>query len=152
MNHFRIFMPLRSTSKACLMVEELLFTKKAKQSRYTPWWHLGEGRYSFYSFFTSAVDGVSSQRHAPAALCPWERTPGTHCTWCWVGLRAGLDTGVRGKILWPCRRSNPDRPVVKSVVRHYTDWATPAPELLYIYIFICGLFNDATRNLEYRAE
>jgi hypothetical protein len=29
--------------------------------------------------------GVSGQRHAPAALCPGERTPGTHCTGGWVG-------------------------------------------------------------------
>jgi hypothetical protein len=27
-----------------------------------------ESRYSSYSFFTSALDGVSGQRHAPAAL------------------------------------------------------------------------------------
>jgi hypothetical protein len=26
-----------------------------KQSRYTPWWHLGERRYSSYSFLTSAL-------------------------------------------------------------------------------------------------
>jgi hypothetical protein len=45
--------------------------------------------------------GVSGQRHAPAALCPEERTPGTHCTGGWVGPRAGLDTEVRGKILLP---------------------------------------------------
>jgi hypothetical protein len=31
--------------------------KKAKQSRYTPWWRLGERRYSSYSFLTSALDG-----------------------------------------------------------------------------------------------
>jgi hypothetical protein len=84
------------------------------------WW---ERRYSFYSFLTSAVDGVSGQRHASTALCPGERTPGTHCTGGWVGLRAGLDTEVRGKILCPCLGSNPDRPVVQSVVIHYTDWA-----------------------------
>jgi hypothetical protein len=65
--------------------------------------------------------GMCGQRHAPAALCPRERTPGTHCTGSWVGFRAGLDTEVRGKILFPCRGSNPDRPVVLSVVRHYTD-------------------------------
>jgi hypothetical protein len=70
--------------------------------------------------------GVSGQLHAPAALCPRERTPGTHCTGGWVGLRAGLDTEARGKILCPCRGSNPYRPVVQSVVRHYTNWATPA--------------------------
>jgi hypothetical protein len=59
--------------------------------------------------------GVSGQRHAPASLCPVERTPGTHCTGGWVGLRAGLDTEVRGKILFPCRGSNPDLPVVQSM-------------------------------------
>jgi hypothetical protein len=30
---------------------------KAKQSRYTPWWRLGERRYSSYSLLTSALDG-----------------------------------------------------------------------------------------------
>jgi hypothetical protein len=74
--------------------------KKVNQSRYTPWWRLGERKYSSYSFLTSALDG-SGKRHAPAALCPEERTPGTHCTGGWVGLRAGLDTEVTGNILFP---------------------------------------------------
>jgi hypothetical protein len=71
--------------------------------------------------------GVSGQRHTRAALCPGERTPGIHCTGGWVGLRVGLDTEARGKVFCPCRGSNPDRPVVQSVVRHYTDLDTPAP-------------------------
>jgi hypothetical protein len=54
--------------------------------------------------------GVSGQRHAPAALYPGERTPGTHWIGGWVGTRAGLDAGARRKILCPCRGSNPDRP------------------------------------------
>jgi hypothetical protein len=70
---------------------------------------------------------VSGQRHAPAALYRRGKTPGTHCTGGWVGPRAGLDTEDRGKILYPCRRSNPERPVVQPVVRHYTAWANPAP-------------------------
>jgi hypothetical protein len=41
-----------------------------------------------------------------------------------VGPRAGLDTEDRGKILCPCRGSNPDCPVVQPVVRHYNAWAT----------------------------
>jgi hypothetical protein len=41
---------------------------------------------------------------------PEEMTPGAHCIG-WVGLRAGLDTGARGKILCLCRGSNPNRPV-----------------------------------------
>jgi hypothetical protein len=75
--------------------------------------------------------GVSGQRHTPAVLLP----PGKglpvpivpHCTGGWVGPRACLDTEVRWKISCLCRGSNLDRPVVQSVVRHYTDWATPAP-------------------------
>jgi hypothetical protein len=43
-----------------------------------------------------------------------------------MGPRAGLDTEDRGKILCPRRGSNPNRPVVQPVVRHYTAWATPA--------------------------
>jgi hypothetical protein len=43
------------------------------------WRHRGERMYSSYSFSNSALDGVSGQRHAPAALYPWERTPGIHC-------------------------------------------------------------------------
>jgi hypothetical protein len=69
---------------------------------------------------------VSGQGHVPAALCPGEKTPGTHCTGGWEGPRAGMDTEARGKISYPCRGSNIDCPVVQSVARHYTDWG-PAP-------------------------
>jgi hypothetical protein len=47
------------------------------------------------------------------SICPGERTSGIHCAGGWVRLRAGLDTKVRGKVLCPCRGSNPDRPVVQ---------------------------------------
>jgi hypothetical protein len=63
--------------------------------------------------------GVSGQHYAPAALYPRGKDPGTHCTGGWVGPRDGLDTEARGKILCPRRESNPDRPVVQPVVRHY---------------------------------
>jgi hypothetical protein len=86
----------------------------------------GERRYSSYSFSTSALDGGEW-----SASLPRETIPGTHCTGGWVGLRAGLDTDVRGKILCPCQGSNSDRPVVQSVVRFYTDRATPAPNHCY---------------------
>jgi hypothetical protein len=55
--------------------------------------------------------GVSRQRHAPAALYPGERTPGTRWIGGWVGPRAGLDAETRVKILCPCWGSNPDCPV-----------------------------------------
>jgi hypothetical protein len=38
------------------------------------WRRRVERRYSSYCFTTSTLDGVSCQRHAPAALYPGERT------------------------------------------------------------------------------
>jgi hypothetical protein len=70
--------------------------------------------------------GVSGQHHAPAALYLRGKDPGTHWTGGWVGPRAGLDAEAGRKIL----SSVGDRtPVVQIVVRHYTDWATAAPEI-----------------------
>jgi hypothetical protein len=60
----------------------------------------GERRYSSYSFSTSALDGGEwSASRLGRAFTPGERTPGAHCTGGWVGLRAGLDTEAKGKIL-----------------------------------------------------
>jgi hypothetical protein len=72
------------------------------------------------------MGGEWSASRPGRALRPGKGPPGTHWTGGWVGPRAGLDTEERGKILCPCRGSNPHRPVVQPVVRHYTDWATPA--------------------------
>jgi hypothetical protein len=69
--------------------------------------------------------GVSGQRHGRPLFTPGERAPGTHYTGGCVGPSAGLDTMARGKILCLCRGSNHDRPVFESVVKHYTDLATP---------------------------
>jgi hypothetical protein len=55
--------------------------------------------------------GVSGQDHAPAALYPRGKDPGTHCTGGRVGLRAVLDAEARGKILCLWQGSNPGRPV-----------------------------------------
>jgi len=41
---------------------------------------------------------VIGQPHAPAALPPKERAPGTHWIGGWVGLRAGVDVVVKRKI------------------------------------------------------
>jgi hypothetical protein len=54
--------------------------------------------------------GVSGQRHAPAALCPGERTPDTPWTGGWVGPRAGLDTEVGGKNPLPLSGIEPRSP------------------------------------------
>jgi hypothetical protein len=108
--------------RACSATDLFYFILKVKQSRYTPWRRLGGEEVYSYSFSTSALDGGEWSASLPGrAFTPGERTPGTHCTGGWVGPRAGLDTEVRGKIVCPRRRSNPDRPVVQPVVRHYTD-------------------------------
>jgi hypothetical protein len=103
-------------------------TEKAKQSRHTPWWRLGGEEYSSYSFLTSALDGGEWSASRPGrALAPgkgpsvpivqevrWAPEP------VWKQM-------LEEKSFRLCRGLNPDRPVVQSVVRHYTDWATPAP-------------------------
>ena len=59
----------------------------------------GEMRYSYTLSLTSAIDGVSSQRYAPAVLHPWER-PGTHITGGWVGPSAGLNGCGKSRPHW----------------------------------------------------
>jgi hypothetical protein len=74
-----------------------------------------------YSFMTSARVGSDWSVSRPGrALPPGKGPPGTRWTGDWVGPRAGLNTEARGKILSPLMGSNLDRPVLQSVVRHYT--------------------------------
>jgi hypothetical protein len=84
-------------------------TKKLKLSHYTSRRGLGKRRYSSYSFTTSALYGGVSVTPRPR-FSPGERTPGTHYTGGWVGPRAGLDTGARGKILSPLPGIEPRSP------------------------------------------
>jgi hypothetical protein len=78
--------------------------------------------YRSYSFTTSELDGGEWSASSPGrALTSGKKPPVTHWTGGWVGLRVGLDTEVRGKILCLCRGSNLDRPVVQIVARNYTD-------------------------------
>jgi len=56
---------------------------------------------------TAALEGMSGQQQAPAALYPRERL-GTHFTGGWVGPRACLDRCGKPR---PYRDSIPDRPV-----------------------------------------
>jgi hypothetical protein len=76
---------------------------KSKAVPLPPCRQQGERIYNSYSFLNSALDGVSGQCQAPAALYPLERTPVSHWTGGWVGPRAGLDTEAGGKILCLCR-------------------------------------------------
>jgi hypothetical protein len=103
--------------------------------------------YSAYPFTTLALDGGEWSVSPRPRFTPGERTPGTHWTGGWVGPRASLDTEVRGKIL--CRGSNLSRPAVHSVVRHYTDWATPVPIIFLVQGSICW---EAAENEYYPAQ
>jgi hypothetical protein len=58
--------------------------------------------------------------HQPR-FTPGERTPGTHCIAGWVGLRVGLDTEARGKILCLCWETNPGHLVHSQTLYYYTD-------------------------------
>jgi hypothetical protein len=60
--------------------------------------------------------GLKGQHHATAALCPWEMAAGTHWIGGRVGLRAGLDTGGRGRKSYASAGNR--SLVVQSVVRH----------------------------------
>jgi hypothetical protein len=71
------------------------------------------------SSLTLALDGVSGQRHAPAALYPRERTNGTHWLGGWVCLRAGLDKKWLEEKSFT---SSGDRNLlIQSVLSHHTD-------------------------------
>jgi hypothetical protein len=50
-----------------------------------------ERNYSFYSFLTLALYGVSGQRHSPAEALQSGKKTGTYWIGAWVGFRAGLD-------------------------------------------------------------
>jgi hypothetical protein len=69
---------------------------------------------------------VSAQLHAPAALPPGKRAPGTHLIGGWVGPRAVLDAVVKRKIPSPHRESNTRTQIVQPVAQRYTDWAITA--------------------------
>jgi hypothetical protein len=70
-------------------------------------------RYSSTLSLTSALDGVGSQRHAPAALPPG-KGPSTHCTGGWVGPRAGLVGYEKSR---PHRNDNDNKTTVRKYAK-----------------------------------
>jgi hypothetical protein len=100
-----------------------------------------------YSFSTSALDGVSGQRYVPAALYPRGNEPpvpiGQQSGW---GPEPVWTRRLEEKLFCLCQGSNLDRPVVQSIVKHYTDRTTPAPTLIKqrvynsIYIWLWGRY------------
>jgi hypothetical protein len=82
-------------------------SKEAQLSHYC---HAGARRYRTYSFLILALEGGEWSVSRLVALYPQERAHGTHWKEGWVGLRAGLATNVRGKILCLCQGLNPGHP------------------------------------------
>jgi hypothetical protein len=77
---------------------------------------LGGEECSSYSFTTLALDGGEwSASLTGRALPPGKGTPVP------IVQEAGWAQRLEEKSFRPCRGSNLDRPVVQSVVRHYTD-------------------------------
>ena len=77
---------------------------------------------------TTALEGVSGQQHAPAALYPRKRTD-THFTGGWVGPRA-VWTGGKSR---PHRDSIPDLAALSSVA---IQTKLAGPQFIYIYIYV----------------
>jgi hypothetical protein len=71
---------------------------------------------------------VSGQRHAPAALKPRERTPVPIVQGAGWASESVWTPRLEEKSFRLCRGTNLDRPVIQPIARHYTDWATPAPQ------------------------
>jgi hypothetical protein len=72
--------------------------------------------YSSYSFLTSALDGDDWSVSCPGHALPPGKDPSTHWIRGWVGVRAGLNTEARGKILCLCQGSNPSPPVYSQTI------------------------------------
>jgi hypothetical protein len=124
----------KKLSKQRIYVRCIWFTSyKSNLSCYLHAGDKGERGYSSYSFLNSALDWwVTGQHHGPAMLYPQERTPSAHWRGGWVGLRVGLDTEARGKILILCRGSNPGCPVCSQA--QYSLSYPSSSHLILLYI------------------
>jgi hypothetical protein len=80
----------------------------------SPCRHQEEEEVYLLLFLTSALYGVSGQRHAAAALYPRERTPFTYWRGDWVGLDVMWTQGLEEK---PFASAGDRNPVVHSVLR-----------------------------------
>jgi len=82
----------------------------------------GEYRYSSTLSFTSALDGVGSQRHAMAALPP-EKTRYQ------LYRRLGGPQGRSGRVRKISHPPGFDTRTVQLVASRYTDYTIPAPDM-----------------------
>jgi hypothetical protein len=71
----------------------------------------GGDKCSSYSVLTSALDGVSGQRHPPAALCPWKEPPVPTGQEAWWAPEPFWTQRPQEKSFRLCQGMNPGRPV-----------------------------------------
>jgi hypothetical protein len=100
--------------------------------------------------------GVSGQHHTLAMLYLQEMTHGTHWTGGWAGLRSGLDTEARGKVLCLCWRSNPGCPICSQTL-YWLSYPSSSvlfqAEKLFFFIFSSSAFsNQGCIMLRYLAK
>jgi hypothetical protein len=107
-----------------LKVKKKLFLCFFFQLSTTPWKCIGEWRYASTHSLTSALDGGEWSASPPGSFIPRGRAPGTHWTWGWVGLRAGLDAVVKKKLPAPAGTRTSDHPARSPALYH---WSIPAP-------------------------
>jgi hypothetical protein len=101
---------------------------KVKQSRYTPWRRLRREELIFILILDLGTrwGWVVSFTPQPR-VNPEERTPVPIVQEAGWAPEPVWTQRLEEKSFRLCRGSNLDRPVVQSVVRHYTDWATRFP-------------------------
>jgi hypothetical protein len=92
-----------------------------------PWRHLRERSYSSYSFTTSALGEGEWSASRPGRSLPPGKGPLVLIGQGLGGPQSRSGHRLEEKSFRLSQGSNLDRPVVRSVVRHYTDWATLAP-------------------------
>jgi len=91
---------------------------------------------------TAALEGVSGQQHAPAALYPRQRH-GTHFTGGWVGPRAGLDgrkiSSPRDSIPGPSNsfKTPIQIPTIPRDITVIFDWQLPVLEKSTDCLYCC---------------
>jgi hypothetical protein len=122
---------------------------KVKLSRYTPWKHMEwEEVYSSCSFLTLALDGGEWSASRPGRALPPGKGPPVPIV---------QEAGWTPESVWTQRLEEKSSacvgeptPVVQSVVRHYTAWATPALGIyiyMYIYKYISRVSHETSANL-----
>jgi hypothetical protein len=150
------FYSLSSPKRFCWHSDVWFYVKRQSSPTTHLWRRRGRGRYSSYSFTTSAVDGGEWSASRPGrALPPGKRPPVPIVQEAgWVPEPVWTQR-IEEKFSYLGRGSNLDSPVVQVVVRHYTGWVTPACFGFMYFIFIalfCKFFFVYGRTLLEKSE